>query len=258
MKRTAMNLNHSDSTTLAEEHAPLLSRKNELSVPSAEDFDPVILRAKIDDVKLKLEEKHLPNYNRRFHYAESELIIMDLERVFKDKENYHLNEKEMKLKDCLEDLLIISKQLKLLYAPHYYQKSFLNYIFYKIDEVHRSIAVFLSFIFFGLFITLPSILLCLRSIDILLIKMGFTNAFYQMSNSLKTLTARFIIRCAGVEILTENLDYSHFGKDCSLITFSHSSTIDAFVISVAIPVRHYTLVSWGEKNLLSSFCVLFI
>jgi hypothetical protein len=247
MKRQSVN-NSTDTSAMkqekSDESTPLLSRKTEIKFPTVEDFDVVSLRAKIDSMKEEMQNlANLTNYYRRYYYAESELVIMDLERIFKEKENTHLTEKENQLKECYEDLMFISKQLKLLYAKHSTKKSVVSHILYRIDEIHRAFAVLLAFIFHGLLITLPCIILCARSVDVFLIKLGISNPFFQISNFCKTMIAILVVRCGGLEVITENLNYNDFGKECSVIQFSHSSTIDAFVISYAIPVRHYTLVS---------------
>jgi hypothetical protein len=222
-----------------------------------ENLDIKTIRTKIDSMKEEMKNlANLTNYYRRIYYAESELMIMDIERSFKIKENYNLSEKDTQLKECLEELTFISKELKLLFSnKHLNKRKLFSYILYKIEEILRAIAVVIAFFFSGLLLTLPCIIFCARSFDTYLVRSGFVSPFYQISNHIKTFIAVVILRVAGVDLITEGLDYGHYGKECSIVCFSHSSTIDAFVISNTIPVRHYTLVC-GFSYFFFCFCSL--
>lgn len=220
--------------------------------PTMETIDIQQMKQKLLNMKEEMKNlTNLTNYYRRLYYAESELMIMDIEYVLKSKQQYNFNDIELQLQEILEECTLISKQLKLQYSNKLTStkgQHLLYYILYKIDELIRSIAVFLFFLFSGFCLTLPCILLCIRSIDTYLVSKGYLSPFYQISNLMKSFIAHVILRIAGIELITENLQYEYFGKECSIICFSHSSTIDAFVISLAIPVRHYTLVSHAPSS----------
>lgn len=220
--------------------------------PTFETLNLQAMKQKILDMKEEMKNlTNLTNYYRRIYYAESELMIMDIEYLLKLKTNYNFNDIELQLQEILEECTLISKQLKLQYSNKLtnnngHKRNILLYLLYKLDELSRSIAVFIFFIFSGLCLTLPCILLCIRSFDTWLVRNNLISPFHQISNTVKAFISHMILRISGIELNIEGFQSDYFGKDCSIICFSHSSTIDAFVITLAIPVRHYTLVSFPQ------------
>ena len=99
--------------------------------------------------------------------------------------------------------------------------------------------------------------MCLRWIDDVLMAIGVMSPFHQLSETLK----RFItgmkpphtvkvtpswylatfLTIAGISLHVEGLQRSSFNDNCVLLTFTHASNLDGFIISSTCPIRHFAL-----------------
>ena len=100
-----------------------------------------------------------------------------------------------------------------------------------IGKFFRMSSLTLSLIISGSFLALPMI--ALRSVDSLL--------HTDFSEKLRRAISHWLLLVSGVMVSMEGLDESSFQQSCSLLTFSHASNLDGFMISSSCPVRHYAL-----------------
>ena len=98
----------------------------------------------------------------------------------------------------------------------------------------------MGFLTVGVFLSLPVILL--RGIDALL---GL-DPFNSLSELLKRSICRFLLILSGVEVVIEGVDRESFKQPCALLTFSHASNLDGFLVSLTCPIRHY---AFAKKEL---------
>ena len=68
---------------------------------------------------------------------------------------------------------------------------------------------------------------------------------------LKRWLSQVLLLLSGISIEVQGLDGSLFDENCVILTFSHSSNLDGFLVSGTCPVRHFAL---AKKEL---FCVPF-
>jgi 1-acyl-sn-glycerol-3-phosphate acyltransferase len=101
----------------------------------------------------------------------------------------------------------------------------------SIGKFFRMTSLTLSLIISGAFLALPMILL--RPLDTLL----HTNS----SEFLKRMISHWLLLVSGVMVTIEGQQDCTFQEACMLLTFSHASNLDGFMISCSCPVRHYAL-----------------
>ena len=157
-------------------------------------------------------------------YAEIELLILDVDaNLAKEGTN-------QKLEDLKNELSTLSRSINLSYVKRK-QSSFMKMI-NKIDEVIRLIAVWLILAISSVFMAIPCIIL--SPMDFVLYHMGV------ISVSVKLLIARLILKCSGIHVEINGLQKESFDKECVLACFSHSSSMDAFLLTGAIPATALT------------------
>ena len=106
---------------------------------------------------------------------------------------------------------------------------------YWIDIVFRFVGVSMGFLTVGVLFSLPVIFL--RGIDALL-QLG---PFDSISEWLKRSICKFFLILSGVEVDIDGVNRESFEQPCSLLTFSHASNLDGFLVSLTCPIRHYAL-----------------
>ena len=170
----------------------------------------------------------LTNKVRRSLHAEVELLRMEWEE--KDYDNSH------KYKDQIENILKLLnlRPEKKRNAP----------IVYWIDVVFRFLGVVAGFITLGIVLPIPIIVL--RMIDHVLLNLGILTPFNLISGYLRRFLSRFLLVLSGVEIEVATEDPSstlcgYFDASCSILTFSHSSNLDGFLVSGTCPIPHYAI-----------------
>jgi hypothetical protein len=183
-----------------------------------------------DIVKIKSKCVHLSNQKKRTFHARSELIKIEVEdkkiafdRTFVDK--------------SLSDLKVIADSMDLSFVKC--GGSLLSYLLEKLDELVRFLGVWSCIVVSAIFIAVPSILV--RPLDYFLLNHGFITPYQQISVCAKRFVAYSILMLSGIVFVTEGMKLSYFGSSCVLTCFSHSSTMDAFILSYLVPCRHFTV-----------------
>jgi hypothetical protein len=122
----------------------------------------------------------------------------------------------------------------------------------RCDEVIRLVGVLLVLATSSVLVAFPCILL--SPLDYLLVNFGIIDVFHQISVQVKLFLARTILLISGINVVVDGVDKKSFGKECVLTCFSHASSMDAFLLTGAIPVTALTVV---RMQTLSFLCRLF-
>ena len=173
------------------------------------------------------------NHEQRQAYSDCELLILRLEKILTVQPD---DEKCIMLRD---ELAVMSTGMRLSYI--YRPQSLLMKIVNKLDELVRLLAVWIMLTICSIFVAIPCILL--TPIDYLLVKCGIISVYWQISVVCKLFLSRMILRASGIQLEIQGMKTEHFGKECVLACFSHASSMDAFLITAAIPVTALTVVS---------------
>lgn len=119
----------------------------------------------------------------------------------------------------------------------------------KLEGIYRFSGIAAAFITFSVLCSIPMLLL--KPIDDLLVKMGVMRPHNMISEHMKRFLSDWLGRVAGIVYVTEGIDVDFFEKHPVLLTFTHGSNLDAFLLASTCPVRNYAL---AKKEL---FCVPF-
>lgn len=184
--------------------------------------------AKIEEFKKKAPTC-LTNKEKRILYSDCELLVVKIESS-KDA-----SKEAMELKRQLTE---ISSGIQLGYVNRKY--SLPMKIINKIDEVVRLVAVWLILAVSSVLFAIPCILL--SPIDFILVNLGVISVYNQLSVLAKLFLARSILHCSGINVVMKGVKKENFGKECALACFSHGSSMDAFLLTAAIPVTALTVV----------------
>ncbi len=188
---------------------------------------------KINEQFSQIESKN--NFERRVLHAECELLILDIDALLDDPaEECVKTLEELKL-----SLSVIASQIKLIFSRR--KVSVLANLILTLDEIIRTFALYSFLALSSILLALPCVFV--RPVDVFLVKFGLINSKFQISNMCKCFIGNTIIKLSGISLITEGQHTATFGKVCSLVCFSHASTMDAFILSAVVPVRHYSLVS---------------
>lgn len=190
--------------------------------------DISILKSDIADSK---GQHALSNREKRYFYACSELLKIKFELLRKVYEDSHL------IDEKITDLKEISDDLNLSFVSH--GGSMLTIVFEKIDEFLRFTGVWTCIIVGAVFLAVPSIII--KQLDYYLLYRGIINPFQQFSVLAKRFMNYSVLALSGISLVVDGMDLDYFGKSCVITCFSHSSTMDAFILSYVIPTRHYTI-----------------
>jgi hypothetical protein len=115
-----------------------------------------------------------------------------------------------------------------------------NSLLYRIDETIRAISVIICLMTTSTFLSLPSILF--KPLDEYLTKKKFIHPKYQFSVLCRRLISKLIMLLAGVKLIVLGDEDEKFQKT-SIVCFSHASSLDAFIVSAAVPTKSHILVS---------------
>lgn len=165
-------------------------------------------------------------------YSILELLVLDID------ESMSKEKPEEELIDLKAELSKLAGSINLSYVKR--KQSFPMKIVSKIDEVIRLIAVWLILAVSSVFMAIPCIFL--SPIDFILVHLGVISVYHQISVIVKLFLARLILKCSGIHVEIEGLKKESFGKECALACFSHSSSMDAFLLTASIPVTALTVV----------------
>lgn len=163
----------------------------------------------------------IDNSRRRWLYSKVELIRLDLEEASLDTIEVHQRLDEYGSKLRLRPI----KRRTFWWTP--------------IDQLYRTIGVVSGFMLFGLLS--PLAMMILRTMDDLLLQARLIDSFHQSSEALKRLMAASFLLLAGTSLQIEGLDPTSFQQGCAILTFTHASNLDGFIVSSTCPVRHYAL-----------------
>jgi hypothetical protein len=185
------------------------------------------------------------NVEKRVVYSDIELLILDIEVMQNDKVT-----KSEELQKIKEELEALSGTIKLGYVNRKY--SWWMKVVDRCDEVIRLVGVLLVLATSSVLVAFPCILL--SPLDYLLVNFGIIDVFHQISVQVKLFLARTILLISGINVVVDGVDKKSFGKECVLTCFSHASSMDAFLLTGAIPVTALTVV---RMQTLSFLCRLF-
>lgn len=100
-----------------------------------------------------------------------------------------------------------------------------------IDEVIRIAAVWMFLVDSALLLAIPTVVL-----DTL-------HPRQRLTIYAKQFVGHMCLILSAVDLTITGISNESFESGVSLLCFSHASTMDAFILSAAVPVRHYSLVS---------------
>lgn len=184
----------------------------------------------LEEVGKEIESKN--NAERRNFYARCQLLIMDLEEA-------QLLPSTIAKQEIIDKMLVLSDKSKLGYSK-LKKRSWPVYFFNCLHEVIRGVATIGFMILSSTFIALPCVFF--RPLDQFLVKMRIISPFHQLAVLSKRLISGSFLVISGVECIIQGADLGIFGKECALVCFTHSSTLDAFLLTASVPVFSYSLV----------------
>ena len=172
-----------------------------------------ILKNKIEENNLK-NENLITNQQRRSLYSEIELLKLDLEDSLNTKRKEEIE----------KDLLSLSNQFNLRSVSRK------NAWWRSLDYIYRFIGLNALFFTSGVFLSLP------------VIASRILPSKYKIYESLKMFVGKIFVLVSGVDVTVEGLDEKPFDRHpCTIMTFSHASNLDGFMIASTCPVSHYAL-----------------
>jgi 1-acyl-sn-glycerol-3-phosphate acyltransferase len=166
--------------------------------------------------------KDTDNHFKRVMYSKIELLRLDIE----ESSNIDVEFKNR----TFEELNSISQQLNLRPA----QRS-TNFIM-KIDKILRILSSWTSLVTAATLLTIPMIIL--KEIDGYLVDKKIITPTEQLAEKVKRFIGKIILMTSGVCLRVEMEDPNCYGNSLVMSCFSHTSTLDAFIISSTLPVRH--------------------
>lgn len=173
------------------------------------------------------------NAERRNIYARAQLLIMNFEDSSKS------DNIAPEVLEKIQTLENISKNSKLIMIRKKRKNGLLR-ILDTITGCVRTFAVVLFLVLSGIVVALPCVM-C-RPVEYYLLKWGIISPFNRLAVLTKFFISYSILYLAGIEVIPEGYQRDKFGKDCVILCFSHSSTLDAFMLGQTVPVFHRSLV----------------
>mmetsp|Transcript_104167 Transcript_104167/g.204316 ORF Transcript_104167/g.204316 Transcript_104167/m.204316 type:complete len:224 (-) Transcript_104167:696-1367(-) len=174
--------------------------------------------------------ENLDNVQRRILYSDLDLINLDItEAVLATKEPASEN-----VEKSLQKIDVLLKKLKLV--PIKRPRSWWT----PIEVSIRFIGVSCSIVLVGMLCSLP--LLVMRAID----KALRMDPFSYHSEYFKRCIAWFFLFQSGIQTEVQGLDKGFFKANCVLMTFTHASNLDGFLVSGTCPIRQ---LAFGKKEL---------
>jgi len=173
---------------------------------------------------------HVDNARRRILYSDLELLRLDIYEAVLESEGGDdkiVEETYNSIDEVLKLLKLVPIQKKTTIWSH-------------LEVVLRFIAVSCSFMLVGSMCSLP--LLFIRAVDQFL----QVDAFEYWSEAFKRRIAWFFLYQSGIDADVEGLDRRYFKASCVLMTFTHASNLDGFLVSGTCPIRQ---LAFGKKEL---------
>jgi 1-acyl-sn-glycerol-3-phosphate acyltransferase len=172
----------------------------------------------------------LDNVERRVLYSDLDLIQLDLEEaVIASSQPAPAN-----VQSAYTRIGVLLQKLKLV--PIQRPRRWWT----PLEVILRFVGVTCSFTLVGLLFSLP--LLFMRAID----KTLQLDPFEYRSEYLKRSIAWFFMFQSGIEADVQGLEKNHFKANCVLMTFTHASNLDGFLVAGTCPIRQ---LAFGKKEL---------
>jgi 1-acyl-sn-glycerol-3-phosphate acyltransferase len=187
---------------------------------------------KADIAKAK-ESNHgaLSNKQKRVFYARNEILKIRFEDLKNENTSTPVTDVD------ISNVTALSNELNLSYVR--YGGSILIVLIEKVDELLRFVGVWSCIIIGAVFLAIPSIII--KQLDYYLLYRGIISPFNQFSVLAKRFLNYAVLALSGISLVVDGMDLNYFGSSCVLTCFSHSSTMDAFILSFVIPTRQYTV-----------------
>ena len=187
---------------------------------------------KADIAKAK-ESNHgiLSNKQKRVFYARNEILKIRFEDLKNENTSTPVTDVD------ISNVTALSNELNLSYVR--YGGSILIVLIEKVDELLRFVGVWSCIIIGAVFLAIPSIII--KQLDYFLLYRGIISPFNQFSVLAKRFLNYAVLALSGISLVVDGMDLNYFGSSCVLTCFSHSSTMDAFILSFVIPTRQYTV-----------------
>ena len=183
-----------------------------------------------------LDRNSLDNTSKRVLYSDISLLLIDLKHY--DEYKGSAEGKDMiikKLHGMIDEI------------PLGYVKRETPFLLSALDEFIRLIAVWSTIVLSATFLALPCLLL-LRPMENLLLAAGVgLDARSSPCLLVKRFIAYVILKVSGISLIVQNKEVferassPESSSKPSVVTFSHASTMDAFIMSFAVPIRTFSL-----------------
>lgn len=199
--------------------------------------DIVKLKQNLDAIKADIakakESNHdfLSNKQKRVFYARNEILKIRFEDLKNENAGTPVTDVD------ISNVTALSNELNLSYVR--YGGSILIVLIEKVDELLRFVGVWSCIIIGAVFLAIPSIII--KQLDYYLLYRGIISPFNQFSVLAKRFLNYAVLALSGISLVVDGMDLNYFGSSCVLTCFSHSSTMDAFILSFVIPTRQYTV-----------------
>ncbi len=168
------------------------------------------------------------NISRRKFYSAVELLRIDLETI------------EERIDNIDEIRTISSKMNNMIHKLRLVPVKRKDTWFTPIEVCLRFLGVCGAFVFFGTFVSLP--ILAIRVIDISM----NADPFNYLSEKLKHVVLSIFLFLSGIKVEVQGLKESFFNSSCALLTFTHASNLDGFLVAGTCPIRQ---LAFGKKEL---------
>ena len=203
------------------------------------------VKQRFNESTLKEDKKHLPliddvsmNLLRRKLYSEVELVRLDYEELLVSTKiastsSSNNNNNKTTHEIINEDLDMLGSKLRLVPIKR-------KAVWWKwIDIIFRFIGVCATIFSAGVYISIA--LIIIRGVEEFL----QVDPYVQLSVKIRKFVVWYILSVTGisVEIIRPSLTdlKNYFKSQCALLTFSHASNLDGFLVSLTCPIRHVAL-----------------
>jgi hypothetical protein len=176
-------------------------------------------------ILLNIGSSSCTNITRRKLHAELELFRLDIEEKVSE-----ISKDDFDAINAQCDEVLKKMNLKPIKNNNWW---------YWIDICFRFIGVVSGIITLGLILPIPIVIF--RVIDKFLIYIGIISPFSMSSEFIKRFLSKALLILSGITVETQGLDNSYFKESTVMLTFSHSSNLDGFLVSSTCPVQHFAL-----------------
>ncbi len=173
----------------------------------------------------------LDNIRRRVLYSDLELIRLDIFEAALEEANSTNDVKADETYARIDELLKMLKLVPIKRPRQWWA---------PLEVILRFIAVSTSFMLVGSFCSLP--LLLMRAVD----QLRQADAFNYWSETFKRKIAWYFLFQSGIDATVEGLDRASWASSCVLMTFTHASNLDGFLVAGTCPIRQ---LAFGKKEL---------